>query len=70
MYALYPKRFGLAFRQLECGPKLEPILWKAQQASIWSERQEFVAQSNETLASMHNGLGISKPLPRYCIMLP
>lgn len=47
MYALYPKWFGLAVRQLECGPKLEPILWKAQQTSIWSEGQEFLAQYYE-----------------------
>ncbi|OAQ70447.1 hypothetical protein VFPPC_02916 [Pochonia chlamydosporia 170] len=62
-YAPYPKWFGLAFRQLQCGPLLEPILLGAQQASTWRERQEFLAQAYEVLAKKHNALGIGKALP-------
>lgn len=62
-YAPYPKWFGLAFRRLKCGPQLEPMLWRAQQAPTWGERQEALVQAYEALAKMHNGLGIGKALP-------
>jgi hypothetical protein len=62
-YAPYPKWFGLAFRNLQCGPQLEPVLWRAQQASTWRERQESLVQAYEVLARMHNGLGIGNALP-------
>ena len=39
-YAPYAKWFGTAFGELASAPVLEPLLWRAQQAATWTEREE------------------------------
>jgi hypothetical protein len=62
-YAPYSKWFGTAFKRLHCAQELLPILWRAQQAPIWTEREEALSHAYEILARMHNALGISRQLP-------
>lgn len=62
-YAPYPKWLGTAFRRLQCAQDLWPILWQAQQAATWHEREMALGQAYEALARMHNQLGISRKLP-------
>ena len=61
-YAPYPKWFGTAFRGLACASDLEPVLWRAQQAARWEEREEALCTAYEVLAGMHNRLGMTEPL--------
>jgi hypothetical protein len=62
-YAPYPKWFGTAFKRLHCAQELSPILWRAQQAATWQEREEALTNAYEMLAHMHNALGVSRKLP-------
>jgi len=62
-YAPYPKWFGTAFGRLACSADLAPILWTAQRADNWQERQDALASAFERLAWMHNALAISERLP-------
>jgi hypothetical protein len=62
-YAPYPKWFGTAFKQLNCAPKLTPMLWRAQQASTWQDRETALGEARLYLARWHNHLGITKALP-------
>jgi uncharacterized protein DUF4037 len=62
-YAPYPKWFGTAFARLKCGPELAPILRRAQLAESWPERERQLCAAYEHVAAMHNGLGITEPLP-------
>ena len=62
-YAPYPKWFGSAFRQLNCAPDLAPILWRAQLASTWQEREAALGEATVYLARWHNRMGITAPLP-------
>lgn len=62
-YAPYPKWYGTAFRQLNCAPDLAPILWRAQQAASWQERESALGEATVYLARWHNRLGIADPLP-------
>ena len=62
-YAPYPKWFGTAFRRLHSAQELEPLLWRAQQASTWNERAEALAHAYEVLARLQNELGVSRTLP-------
>jgi len=62
-YAPYPKWFGSAFKQLQCAQNLWPILWRAQQSSIWQEREAALCEAYSFLAHMHNALGITRKLP-------
>ncbi len=61
-YAPYPKWFGTAFRRLRCAADLWPILWRAQRAPTWPEREAALCQAYRVLARMHNALGITEPL--------
>ena len=61
-YAPYSKWFGTAFNHLACAQKLAPIFMQVLQASGWRARQEFLAKAYETVAGMHNALGITIPL--------
>jgi len=61
-YAPYPKWFGTAFSRLTCAPSLTPILAKVLNAPEWLKRQDYLCQSYEMVASMHNDLGITEPL--------
>lgn len=63
-YAPYPKWFGSAFKHLQCAPLLEPLLWQVQQAATWQERQAFLSQAYEQLATLQNALKISREQPK------
>ncbi|HXQ33021.1 MAG TPA: DUF4037 domain-containing protein, partial [Anaerolineales bacterium] len=58
-YTPYSKWFGTAFRHLACAQELSPIFMQVLQAQDWKARQEFLAQAYETVARMHNRLGIT-----------
>ncbi len=62
-YAPYPKWFGTAFKQLECGPALYPTLQKALAARAWQTRQKHLIPAYEFIARKHNALGLTAPLP-------
>jgi hypothetical protein len=62
-YAPYAKWFGTAFKRLRCAQELWPILWRSQQAATWIKREEALSRAYETLARMHNELGVSRKLP-------
>lgn len=62
-YAPYPKWFGTAFRQLACGPALAPVLERALHAQGWQAREDHLTVAYETLARLHNHLGLTEPMP-------
>ena len=62
-YAPYPKWFGSAFQRLACAPALTESLWRAQQAETWQVREAALVEAYEKLATMHNSLGLTVPLP-------
>lgn len=62
-YAPYPKWFGTAFNRLTCAPALETPLFDAQTAPTWQEREAHLVIAYETIARMHNRLGITEPMP-------
>lgn len=61
-YPPYAKWLGLAFGQLKCGPELEPLLWKVQQASTWQARQDALVEPLQILAKMHNTVRLTEPI--------
>lgn len=62
-YAPYAKWFGTAFKRLRSAPDMYSLLWHAQQASTWNEREEALSRAYEKLARMHNALGVTRKLP-------
>lgn len=62
-YAPYSKWIGTAFRRLKIGPELTPILQDVLRAKTWKAREKKLAQAYSILATQHNALGITKPLP-------
>lgn len=62
-YAPYPKWFGTAFRLLDCGKELEDTLMSALTAVTWQNRQQHLITAYETIANMHNSLGLTTPMP-------
>lgn len=69
-YAPYAKWLGTAFARLACAPRLTPLLLGALKADTWQQRDRHLADAYETLAAMHNALGVTPPLdtrsgPRY-----
>lgn len=62
-YAPFIKWFGTAFEQLECAGRLKPVLLQAVGATSWPEREKALASAYATVAEMHNGLGVTEPLP-------
>ncbi len=60
-YAPYPKWYGTAFSQLACANKLTPILESVLNVSNWREREHHLSRAYETIARMHNDLGITDP---------
>jgi hypothetical protein len=62
-YAPYAKWFGTAFSRLASAPALTPLLWQAQLAPTWQERNRALVAAGERLARMHNRLGITEPVP-------
>ena len=62
-YAPYPKWFGTAFRELSCGPVLEPLLQEVLRAQTWPERQDAYAAAAEQLLRRLNDLRLAEPVP-------
>jgi len=62
-YAPYSKWFGTAFLELRCAADLVPVLQAALDAQTWQEREKHMSQAYGYLARMHNGLGITDPVP-------
>jgi hypothetical protein len=62
-YAPYIKWFGTAFAQLKCADALLPVLTRVLSADSWQERERHLTAAYEFVAGMHNGLGITDPLP-------
>jgi hypothetical protein len=61
-YAPYSKWFGSAFARLACAAQLTPHLDVALAARRWHDRQQHLVQAYQIIATMHNDLGISRPL--------
>ena len=61
-YAPYPKWFGTAFQRLACAAEMTPLLWQAQMAATWPEREKAIRAAYELLARQHNALGLTEPL--------
>jgi hypothetical protein len=62
-YAPYSKWFGTAFARLSCAASLGPIFTAVLQAHSWQEREAHLTRAYEAVATMHNQLGITAPLP-------
>ena len=63
VYAPYAKWFGTAFQELDCAAALDPHLRAALLADTWLARERALLPAYETIASLHNALGITSPLP-------
>lgn len=63
VYAPYPKWFGTAFKRLAAGPALYPTLQEALAARTWQERERHLIPAYETIARLHNQLGLTQPMP-------
>ncbi len=61
-YAPYSKWLGTAFARLACAPTLLPALAAILHARSYAQRAPHFAAAYETVARMHNALGITAPL--------
>ena len=59
VYAPYPKWFGTAFARLQGAAELTAPLSAALAATRWREREAALSVAFETLARMHNALGLT-----------
>jgi len=64
-YIPYSKWLGSAFARLRCAPRVGPALEQALQASSWLERERGLSSAYEDVATMHNALGLTDPLPAH-----
>jgi hypothetical protein len=64
-YAPYSKWFGTAFAQLASAPALMPLLEQVLGAATWREREAQLVRAYEVVATLHNALGITEPLPGH-----
>jgi hypothetical protein len=62
-YPPYAKWYGTLFGHLACAGDLLPHLLAASRAIHWQEREEHLAAAYEYLATMHNVLALTEPLP-------
>jgi hypothetical protein len=62
-YAPYPKWFGTAFRRLNSGRELYPVLQQAIAVTSWQEREAQLCTAYAYIARMHNALQVTPPLP-------
>ena len=60
-YPPYSMWLGSAFAQLPCAPQLTPILTAAVTATTWPGREGHLAAAYETVAALHNTLGLTPP---------
>ena len=63
VYAPYPKWFGTAFQELRCAAALSPHLRAVVVSATWQARERSLVPAYELVASMHNALGITPPVP-------
>jgi len=61
-YAPFIKWFGSAFAQRDCASDLVPVFTRVLGANSWEERQTHLATAYQSVAEMHNALGITNPL--------
>lgn len=61
-YTPYMKWLGTAFARLSCAGRLLPVFTSALAAGSWEERQRHLVAAWESVAKMHNSLGITKHL--------
>lgn len=61
-YAPYSKWLGTAFAGLPCGPSLVPALTAALAATDWRTREHHLSVAYETVATLHNALGLTPPV--------
>ena len=66
-YAPYAKWFGTAFKRLACADGLMADLMGALTAVTWQNRQQHLIPAYETIAHMHNSLGLTAPMPEKVI---
>lgn len=64
-YIPYSKWFGTAFSRLDAAPALLPSLQGALRAKTWQERERHLCAAYETVAHLHNRLGITEPLAEH-----
>jgi hypothetical protein len=62
-YAPYAKWFGTAFGRLKAAPGLQPALGRVLAAASWPERDRALGEAYAAVARLHNGLGLTDPLP-------
>jgi len=62
-YAPYSKWLGTAFKDLKISEKLLPIFREVLAATNWKERERALSRGYSIVAKVHNGLGITEPLP-------
>ena len=62
-YAPYSKWFGTAFARLASAGPLRPSLAGVAAATSWRERERHLSAAYTVVASLHNGLEITDPLP-------
>ncbi|MFF4519252.1 MULTISPECIES: DUF4037 domain-containing protein [Streptomyces] len=58
-YPPYSKWLGSAFARTPMGPRLTPDLTAALAATDWREREQHLAHAYETVAGLHNQLGLT-----------
>jgi hypothetical protein len=61
-YAPYSKWFGSAFARLKCADRLSPRFNAILAASTWREREQYLAEAYEAVATMQNALALAEPL--------
>ena len=61
-YAPYSKWLGSAFARLSCATKLGPIFESITTANGHPTREQYLCKAYETVAEMHNALGITPQL--------
>ncbi|MEU0644818.1 DUF4037 domain-containing protein [Streptomyces umbrinus] len=61
-YPPYSKWLGSAFARLPWASALTPVLTSALAATDWHIREQHLARAYETIAVMHNQLGLTEPV--------
>ncbi len=65
-YTPYSKWLGKAFGALDCAKKLGPQLESVLASGAWRRRDKALVSAYETVAKMHNELGLTQPIPAKC----
>jgi len=61
-YPPYSKWLGVAFSRLRTAAPLTPVLAAVLSASDWITRERHLCEAYETVAGLHNALGITDPV--------